>query len=148
MIKFLMAAGLGILCFLGSVHATKPSIDVMFEEWKKEYLYYSKDIDKFKAEITAEAWYWSKQIGLFEALSDEGWNTYKQLQSFEPYGIACGRVEAPKNIQLKLTLVKESLVLPTISSDISFALQNAAWTYFIFSVGVEEFEKLRAVYGD
>lgn len=124
----------------------QPTINKMVELWRQENPDFSKSItDEYSSKLVAEAWFWSKNLGLFDVLTASGWDTYDKIRAFQPLGIMHGMREAPAGLKEKIKLVSNKMVVPSMSHEASYALGQAAWTYFVSKIGVEEFEKLKAL---
>jgi hypothetical protein len=124
----------------------QPTINKMVELWRQENPDFSKSItEEHSSQLVAEAWFWSKNLGLFDVLTTSGWDTYDMIRAFQPLGIMHGMREAPAGLKEKIKLVSNKMVVPSMSHEASYALGQAAWTYFVSKIGAAEFEKLKAL---
>lgn len=124
----------------------QPTINKMVLLWRQENPDFSKSItDEYSSQLVAEAWFWSKNLGLFDVLTASGWDTYDKIRAFQPLDIMHGMGEAPAGLKEKINLVSNKMVAPSMGHEASYALMQAAWTYLASKIGAEEFDKLKAL---
>lgn len=132
-----------------------PTIDRMVAVWTRCCPASAQELhNSTSTRMIAEAWYWSRELGLFKAMENQGWlkletqqqklATYERIRNFRPFAIMCGFEKAPMHIADKIRKVTEQLIVCRTNVDISLALRFATMSYFIAKVGYHEVERIKA----
>jgi len=119
-----------------------PTINEMVKMWRTKNPFFSSSIvDEHSAQLVAEAWYWTSELGLFHDLTTMGFNTAEKLKTYRPLDIRMKCEYAPKELRKKIDMVCDKLTVPSWSHEASYALWNAAWSCFTEGWSEEEIEK-------